>query len=183
MKYAWNDALAAYDRELPMLRALRQEYHGYVLERLNAAKTLLTTELRGRATFEADSDDGVGAELCLVGGRAVTGLQCQVWPSADEGTEPGLLHWAILVSTRLPKEFGFSGRYVAAARHGAGAIGEPSQDEAPARAHGSSGHACIGWGRLRLDDPDLPRAAADAFRAILPAMERAADAVLALRTS
>ncbi|MFN7144843.1 MAG: hypothetical protein ACK4YP_13790 [Myxococcota bacterium] len=177
MKHEWNEALAAYDRELPLLQALRAEYLSYIRERLRAAQAAVAPEYDGRATIDVstDADPDASAEVVLAGDRGETGVQCQLWSSADDGGEPGRYCWALLMPRSA--DAAETQRTLARVRE----VSNRVQTEAVDRCRPYDGFACVRWGRLELSAPDLSAQLTALFRSLLPAMETVADTLLQIR--
>lgn len=185
MKHIWNAALAAYDKELPLLRALRDEYLAYLRERLEAAAIGLPAELAERVTLEVTKaeDDDAGAELTLRGDASDTGLQVQFWSSGDVGDEPGSYVWAMLMPRSLPPEYGDAKAALRAARQASAVVPTESLEGAPTQARSYPGFELVRWGRLDLAHDEFAAKLARLVRALATGLVDTAEAVLAHRAS
>ncbi len=183
MKHRWNEAIAAYDRELPLLMALRDEYLAYIRERVQAAARVAATEAGDRVRFGVPTEADANAEIVLTGDGEDSGLQCQFWPSAEEGGEPGRYVWAILMNRTLPPAYGDAKRAVGAARLESAAVATEPLDQAPECVGTFAGHELVRWGQLDLADPEFAARLARLFRAIASGMVSAGDALVALRAA
>ena len=183
MSHSWNEALAAYDRELPLLRALRDEYLAYLHERFAAAKSAVASDVTSVATIEVSQvgEPDAGVEILLAGEGAASTLQCQLWSSADKGGETGALHWAVVVASKLPAEFGDTRHAVKVARSASSAVPTEALEQAPEAVRAFPGFDVVRWGRVDIAAPDLASRLTQLMRQLVTAMNAAALAMLELR--
>lgn len=179
MKQEWNDVLAAFDREIPLLKALRDEYDAFIRESIEAAWTRLPPENSDLAELDVSVEDGVmGATVRLRGDSGRARLEVQVWPAVEYGGPAGILRWVLVVPRDLGEGFPPLARIVAVAREASNAVATEAVKDAPADLDVLTNHAALRWGSLPLG-PELPAQLARTLAAAVSAMEAAAAAVLA----
>lgn len=184
MKHGWNDALATFDRELPLLKALRAEYDAYLRERYDLAIARVAQEFAGRASIAATQEDGEwGLGFELAGALADGGLDFRLWPVAGYGGESGRLRWGVYLKRQLGEGFPPLATVVARARETSAALSTEGIASAPADVLDAGDAECVRWGSLDIGAADLAEQLTARLRAALLAMEAAAEAVIPLRVT
>jgi hypothetical protein len=184
VKHEWNEALAAFDRELPLLKALRAEYDAYLRERLELAMAKVSPELAGRAEVEVTvEDDEVGLSLHPLGPLKEATIDFRMWPAAGYGGERGKLRWGLYVQRQPGEGFPALPTVLARARQASDALPTERIADAPADVLEAGPAECIRWGHLDLAAPDLASQIATRLSGALVAALSASEAVLALRVT
>ena len=179
MKYGWNDVLAAFDREIPLLKALRDEYDAFVRESIDVAWTRLPPACSDVAEIDVSAEDGVmGATVKLRGDHGRARLEVQMWPAVEYGGPAGILRWVLVVPKDLGEGFPPLARIVAVARDASNTVATEVVQDAPADLDTLTDHAVLRWGSLPLG-PDLAAQVARTLAPAISAMDSAAAAVLA----
>jgi hypothetical protein len=184
MKHEWNDALATFDRELPLLKALRAEYDAYLRERYDLAIARVGQEFAGRASIAATQEEGEwGLGFELAGALADAALDFRLWPASGYGGENGRLRWGVYLKRQLGEGFPPVAAVLARARATSAALSTEAIASAPADVLDAGDAECVRWGSLDIGAADLVDQLTARLRAALSAMETAAEAVVALRVT
>lgn len=184
MKPQWSAVLAAFDREIPLLKALRAEYDGYVRGCVESAWARLPPSCTDIAQLDVSVEDGVmGATVRLLGDQARAGLEIQIWPAVEYGGPEGLLRWVLVAPDRMVEGFPPLERAVRVAREASSGVVTEPVHEVPADFDALTEHAALRWGSLPLGDADLPARLARVLTPAISALDAAARAVLALHVT
>ena len=183
MRHAWNEALAAFDRELPLLNALRDEYYAYLRERFALARDRISRDFGGRACATISDDENepsLGVEL--LGPLAEAELDFSIWSVATHGFETGRLRWGLYVPHALPNEMLQRQDIFRRAVEASGGLAREENSEAPVDVLDQEDDStCAHWGGLDIGDPDLDERLSKLLKVAIPTVEAAASAVLDLR--